>query len=564
MPLPPDMTHSKQHRSPRPSSLYEALVNPSKQRRGRHYNDQNARFQENVASATNGETIDDRIQLAFRDRLADCIETENAEGASTVLDDIVAKGYIPTGRAVIMAIDAAIASGQLPLGERALSYLDDRLDDGVALSARTVLAVAFSTRGAYTDALRVMQLKDWEAFANSGSIAIAAQVDQLSLGRDTVAWGVLIKSLTKLGYPRTAVTVVDLAMKQSVGMTDSMLHLTIDALRRVGKWEEAIWLFDRALEKGVVPHERTLASALLALTGRQARMHVDVKKVEEIIDMAPNPSGKFMSVALMALSSVGSLVRTEQLFYELSEMGTEGIADEIAFSCMMTAYSCYLDRYSDEDERQREKIYVEISHKADDLWHSYLKAYRLQRPSGMTRSEREMMLSKYLRTKTRCFCSKEAVATLEEITERKEMYPWLDIRLYHVTAVMGAVELSCDVGLMERLLNVMRRNGLQHDMRSLAFTVGTVIGDGDMGRGLTFVREEASDLLLREELRGGFRDYYPALLLRRLRLLASGFMENGSGSVPDLDNVIEQVEEFRVKCAVDGGRSGKRNPRKPN
>ena len=55
---------------------------------------------------------------------------------------------------------------------------------------------------------------------------------------------------------------------------------------------------------------------------------------------------------------------------------------------------------------------------------------------------------------------------------------------------MGAVELKCDVPSLHRLLDLMHRLGLRHDMRLVAFAVGKYVWDGNLFAALDLVRTE--------------------------------------------------------------------------
>lgn len=547
--IPKTLSKDVQQGPPRVATLYEALVRPAVTRKP-------ASFQpDDVALRADGTRLSTAENDILVDQLMACVRDAKGASAIEILDDILTRGLVPTRRAIIMAIDAAVAGGQLDLGEHALTYLQassssapgSNDNDYVAgRSARTVLAVAYSTRGAHEKAARIIGIADWTELANASEQAITERMRQLAFGRDTVAWGLVVKTLTKLGAPHAAVCVVDTAMQAGVGMTDALLHLTIDALRHTGKWREAVWVFERAIEKGIVPHERTLASVLLAYSSRHARIHADIDAVERIVDMAQTPSPKFMSVALVALSSVGNLSGTETLFETITNSSPNGEADEFSFSCMMVAYYNYLERFGRQDEDSRDQMNQEVSGKIDALWMRYLKAYRLKRPSGMRRNERDDMLTKYLRVKTRCFRNSDAVAVLEDISNRNSFYPWISIRIAHITAVLGAIELSCDIVLLERLLAVMEKCNLSHDMRSLGFAVGTYVCDGNLKAALELVREKGSQALCRVTPSQGYRDYYPVLLLRRLQLLASGFKDIGVGPIADLDITIADLENQRT------------------
>lgn len=514
------------------------------------------------------------------DQLTQCVRNGDGHSALDIIHTLKQEGYVPSVQTYIMAIDASVTGGTLNVADEAFQTLqhqkqssqqheDEEYENHINVnSARNILAVAYTSKAAYDKAASIMNLP-----SDYRTSTLPINTKNLNLGKDSVAWGILVKIFTKTGMPEKAVTIVDEAMQSGVGMTDSLLHLTIDALRMCGKWKEALWIFERAVEKGIhQPHERTLASMLLALSSKRARKVVDVNQVIKVIDMADNPSLKFLSVALMATSSVGAMATAENIFSDISalcfnnDFDGDGVPGEIAFSCMMATYVNFLEKSVDnENDIRREKLYEEVNSKADNLWNTYLKCYRLVRPTGMTRIERDGMLGKYLRTKTRCFRIEESVKILEEISSMSNnRNPWHDIKIFHITAVMGAVELACDANLLKRLLSIMNTLNIQHDMRSLGFSVGTFVGDGDLKSGLELVRNEIGKVMISGsngdvvvENRGKqyhHRQYYPALLLRRLQMLSNGFRDIGIGKINDLQQAIDDLQMERVHANLSSSR----------
>lgn len=553
---------SSKRNPPRSSDLYDALIN-QRNRVSRvadnvatedPYANPDDTLSRSLHSMTNPLSKATHLSLkenaALHKRLSTAATSGEFKQAAAVINEIVSSGRVPSPNAILLATEACIRAGALT---QAISlqekYLAPPTSDVVPVcasrSSRAVLALAFSVRSEHEKALEVLHIRDWQEFSNLDRSRLATALIQKGLGRDSLCWGVVLKALSNLTSPRLAVSACEIAMQQSVGVSDGLLHVMIDVLRRAGMWREAVALFDEALDKGVSPKERTIASVMLALTGKQARGDAEASKVEELVDMAEHPSPRFMSVSLMALSAVGSMERAERIFFEIEEESENGTPDEFCFGCMMATYGNFVSLLKEDvDEKQRREIYEAVNKKVDELWVKYMRAYRLQRPSGGKRLDRELMLSKYLLAKTRCFKAEEAVTAIEEVAEKKEMYPWLEIRTFHVTAVMGSLELSSDVGRIERLMKVLEKVGLQHDMRSLAFCIGGYIGDGNLGQALKLVRRECSRLIGGEALEGGFKNYYPAMLLRRLRMLADGLNDAGVGKVPDLEAMIASMDRI--------------------
>lgn len=540
--IPNTPTRSNKGHSIRVSDLYSALVYEDE---SRHH----AKIWTGAMAVTrDGTRISEAEDAEFGKRLERCDSQETPENPLDVISDITRKGYIPSARAFILAIETCIANSEYEDAERALSILEALPRDHATRTprlvciARTLLAFSYTSAGLYEEALRVMGFPN-KPFAR-GDKQLTKILNSIGLGRDTLAWGVLVKSLTKLDSAETALAVVDESMRQGAGMTDSLLHLTIDSLRRLQRWREADWVFTTAVEKGVKPSEITLGSILLTLTSKRARRVVDRARVEQIVEMAKHPSPKFMRVALMALTSVGIMERAEALFYELGHQEEDGIPNEASFGYLMTGYGNYLELLTieDIDHVTVNKKYEDINKKSDLLWEMHLQHYGHQVARRSKRETKNLLLRNYIRVKTRCFKVKEAVDVLEEVVSNREKYPMLEVSTGHICTVLGAVELSCDVEQLERLMNIMQVENINHDMRSLAFSIGTHIGDGNLTAALKLVKEELAEVVQRETITMQFRQHHPILLVRRLETLKTGLREAGIGNVEYLEEAVRSLQ----------------------
>lgn len=510
-----------------------------------------------MAISPNGERAPDDLSDAFRERLEACRQCSHGEAAIEVLCDIERRGLLPTARAVVIAVEACLPAEDFELAESALARLaalpasHPVNNSRLVVSARALVAMAYAGQDRFEDALRMMRLPEPGCMTWRDKVRVATMLDSVALGKDTVAWGVVVKSLTKLQMADAAVDVMDYAMVKGVGMTDSLLHLTIDALRTGKRWREADWLFKTAVEKGVVPSERTIGSMMLALCDRDAKRTVSVGKVEELVDMVGKPSLRFMSTALLVLANFGALWRAEEIFAKIREASNKNVPDEYAFAWMMSAYGTYLDVgwEATGEDKEPVKRYEEVNGKADELWQAYLAAYGRRRPIGKMKNLRLGLLTKYLGAKTRCFKISEAVDVLQDIAADGERFPWFDLNQVHFTAVLGAVELSCDYVQLQRVLDVMKDTRTKHDMRSLAFSVGTYLGDGNVAAALALVRVEGPRLLAEDYFDVHFKSYHFAMLQRRLEMLSAALTE-GAGTVKDLEHLIKVLKERRA--AVKG------------
>ncbi|CDF41251.1 unnamed protein product [Chondrus crispus] len=381
-----------------------------------------------------------------------------------------------------------------------------------------------------------MQFDDFGTLDWKRKYVLGEKLDELKLGRDTVAWGVLVKALTKLGHPGVAVAVVDVALARDVGLTDSLVHLTIDALRALGRPRQAEWLFDEAVQKGLQPRERTVASLLLTLTSKAEKRTLDTARIEQLVDMVPEPTPRFRNTALLVLTAAGSLQRFEKLFKDIAE---EGTPSEHAFSALMAGYEKHfkVGWESGGAEEDTTKARMAVADRVEEQWEAFLQAYGSSKPrSKVLKRVRGAFLHRYLRVQTMCFRLGNAVDVLKRVADGEII--GLEVSAGQVNGVLGAVEMACDVREMRRVLDVMESIGVRHDVRTLTFCVGTHLGDGNVDAALKLVRNEAPRLLA-----GGYQDemlrqYHWGLFERRLDMLRSALEEAGVGKVKDLESFI--------------------------
>lgn len=536
-PTPPTgPANRKRARPSRVTDLYDALI----------YEDGGTTAAEPwrkiMAVDTSGSPISEAASDLLKTRLEDCRQHAHAEQALAVLDDVHCNGRIPSARAVIMAIEACLPAEEFALAEDALTRID-HLPVGHAArstklvtSARSLIAVAYTAAGRHEDALRVMRFDDFQSLQWQRKHVLAQKLQRLGLGRDTVAWGVLVKAFTKLGRPDIAVAVVDAALARDVGLTDSLLHLTIDALRALGRPRQAEWLFDEAVQKGLQPRERTVASLLLALVSKSERRTMDTKRIEELVDMIPEPTPRFKHTSLVVLTAAGSLQRFESLF---ADIAGERTPTEHAFAALMGGYEKHfkIGWESSGVEEDTKTARMAVADRVEGHWQAYLEAYGGSRAqSVMLKRVRGALLFRYLRVQMMCFRLDEAIDVLEQVADDRIV--GLEIATWHVTGMLGAVEMACDVHGMDRVLKVMEKLGMVHDVRTVTFCVGTYLGDGNIGAALAMVRKEAPRLLANGYRDENLKQYHWSLLERRLGMLASALREVGKGKVKDLESFI--------------------------
>lgn len=416
----------------------------------------------------------------------------------------------------------------LSLAESLLSNLSRNLPPGVLVPARATLAKHYTSRNDPNAALAALNFP--ARLLSASDTKLRESIQHFHLGTSPFVWGTLIKSLTLANKPAHACAVVDAALVNRVSVTDAFLHLCIDAFRLNGQWKQACSLFDSAIRRGLTPSERTVASLLYALTSRTARQHVEKTRIVDAVDMVQSPSMKFLNVALMGLTSIGALERAERVLVEIKSGGL--MEDHI--EKMLAGLGNYLELLpAEEVDNVDTAMLTKISSRANELWDEYLRLF----PVGRCASS---VLAKVIRVKSRCFNVEQAVHVLEKLVEdgRGDI---LDIS--HIGGVMGAVELLCDVEQVQRLLVVMEKVGMNHDMRSIAFWLGTLLGDGNMADAVDVVRTEVIPLVMNGD--DGVKGHYPTVLLRRLRSLRQALQDGGVGRVAEVDEALRVVERMQ-------------------
>lgn len=494
-----------------------------------------------VVHNLDGTPAPEDINNRIRNTLQDYRQGGHAAEAIELLSELDHNGYVPTARAVVLAIETCLASGELQMAENALNNMP-RGDEGLlGKSARSLVGMAYTQAGQYGDALRVMNEQ------------------KIGWGKDSVAWGVLVKALTKMGREAEAVQVVDEAIKQGAAITDGLLHLAIDAFRGVGSYREAIWLFEESIRKGVIVSERTIASMLMMMMGNRGEKGVTIDKMVELVDMIQDPTPRFTSTALMVFMHAGLLERAEDAFKALQEVADDGVPEEIVFASMMGVYGNFVESGWEREGQELPNMHADIDRKVDEHWKTYLELY------GSTKTEkrhskvwRQAILTRYLRAKVRCFKVPEAVDVLEEIANKTDRYRRFEIQSVQLSAVLGSIELRCDVEQMKRVLKIMKEVGVKQDARSLGLCIGTCVGNGDLYAALELVRQTTPSLLAGKSGEHGYenraRSYQWKVLLRRLVVLQNGFNERGA-KVKDLEDVVLQVRSRAGSAAQTINRS---------
>lgn len=504
-----------------------------------------------VVLNSDGKPLPQNDQLHFKSRLEDARKQQCSVSAISILEDIKSSNVQPTAKTILSAMDVCVSSGDFSAATAVLSRLESlpatnpTKSRRLVIVARRKLAIAYSLRKDFHNALRIMGIPEHEH--QSGIDEIQLLIIQMKIGSDALAWGVMVKSFTKLRRPEISIALVDMATKAGVPMSDSFLHLTIDSLRMLNRWQEAHQLFQSSLLRGIKPSEMTLASMLLAYASRSARADVKREYVEQVVDLPEAPTPRFLSAALTALSAVGSIARAEDCMRQLEYHSENGKSGELTYHTLMGCYGYYLERLNPEElSEMTSSSYIGIGKTIDKLWEKYLKNYGDQ-GVFVGSINPATFLGKYLHVKTRCFQIVECIEMLESISDDAKMCKNFDIDIAHISTVLGSVEHSCDVKQMQRLLHLMERHNLTHDMRSLAFTVGTLVGDGSLKQALELARKEVPLVVGAADRKMNRRRHFPILLERRLLALRQGLSDGDSGGIEEVDCLIGSVKSERAR-----------------
>lgn len=468
-----------------------------------------------------------RVDEKFIDQLNACVEQKNAHGAFAVLQQIIDDGYKPTASAYLRVIETCAVAREFDLAEDARKLFTpvfrkyERRSD-IMRSARTSIALAHLSCGSPHEALHLLNYP-------FGSVKSPRElIDAMDIGSNPLTWGCIVRALTAIGEPELAVDVSREAYAAGLPSSDSMTFFLLEALRASGRWQDADAVFQASLASGVTPHERTVGSLLRTLTLPAARRFVDVDRIEQLARMPKEPTARFRTVALIAASSVGRVDLAHEMYAGLEEAAAPNPPDERSSSILIGAYSSLVESGAPPDVIDVEKWHEQVVNKIDVLWAKFEKQIRSKgrtsRLPPRMRDARSRAFQRYLWTKSRCLCCADAARALEDALGDRRFRSELNISVAHFAAVLSGCELTCNVDVLQRVLQLMHEECIQHDPRTLAFAIGALLGQGYTSGAVALVRAHGpairSSVALSRQ-----RDYRVSLLLRRLDLLADSVRE---------------------------------------
>lgn len=475
-----------------------------------------------------GNAVPLRLDEEFAKKLKVAFEEKNAVIACKLMNKIQELGYKPTSAAYLKALETCTAAGSLDEAEDIMENHTPHIrmyerEADVNRSARTSLALAYLARDNPKSALRILR---WDGMK---------QLESMELGKCEMAWGCLIRALTKSGDGETAISVAHSAFDAGTTMTNSVLFFMLEAFRECGRWQDADTLLRSVQERGIVGgtesmtrseeliEERSVGSLLRTITSPAARRFVDSKRVVELAtNVIKEPSSRFRTVALIALSSIGETKEARQIYDGLLKDAYPNTPDERALSILIGGYCARIER-GPPDDSNIEQWYKEICEEVDELWKMFQSLASITtQPRRREKEARSRAFQRVLWAKSRALQVSDATEQLAKIA--REMKDEFNIGTAHFAAVLTGTELTCDVDTLRKVLELMEIEYIPHDPRTLAFSVGCLLGGGDVYAAVALVREQ-SDYLLHATRLAEQRDYRIALLVRRLEMLVYALAE---------------------------------------
>jgi PPR repeat len=498
--------------------------------------------------------IDPTQEAMYRERLASITREGDAFGAVALLNDMEDANLPPSPWTLLSALRACIPSGDIDRAEKCFErMLQSRSVTGHqrALSAaRTSLALCYASRRCPDDVLRVL---GWTT--DAAERGIDALVDEMNFGKDVVSWSVLMWALIQRHNPTAALDIANALTARGVFMTDSMCHLSIEALGALGRVPEAESVLEKMMARGQQPHERTVGSLLRLLTRvprRRSQPPVDPDRITELVNMVPEPSERFTASALHALATVGCIDEAESQFNRLSTVFRDGgLPDERACVALMRSYSVRLTQEVPDSipDHLIAQWYADLDARADRLWERYVNACGDFPPTPEEAHARLTIFPKYILIKSIGLQQERASELLEAALEDDAvtMRPWFEPDSEHFSALLTGVEKSCNVAVLERALVAMTGAGIALDDACLAASIGTLVGHGDAIRAGKLTRACAAGLFNDETVRKSDGENPPAVhhrkrLVRRLELLIDALTQ--AAAVESATEVRNEIEEL--------------------
>lgn len=464
-----------------------------------------------------------RTDERLTEQLARAEKNGDPEDALDVLDNILEAGLIPTAGTYLRIIELCTRNN-------AIDHAEDLLDNhtpfihayeqkaAVYRSARCAIALAHLAEDKPKRALSILK---WAPSrprtreeVTSENETIHERLDAMELGVCEVAWGCVIRALTKLDS-KLAVEVANIATSRNVPLTATMTFFTLEALRANGRWADADALLEASPRAPDRMHERMVGSVLRALTAPHARKFVEPERVVTLAASIENPTIRFNRVALLSLCAVGRSNEARAVFNTIYEQSKPKAVDERAYSVLIGCYCAAVDIGPPSECVEVQAWYRDLCDELDEVWERYRVDFS-HKPKKTAMEARSRAFQRVLWAKSRALHVAEACDMLDDACGDPALKAEFNVGRAHFAAVLSGAELTCDTKSMKRVLEVMQREGVHHDPRTVAFVIGASLGTGDVAAACKVVSEEAPRIL--ESLRHE-RDYRVALLLRRLEML---------------------------------------------
>jgi pentatricopeptide repeat protein len=507
-------------------------------------------------------------EVAHRERLDVLAGAADAAGCLAVLDEMVGAGFVPPPFLYTQAMRACVPNGDVTLAATFLARLDaceaSAAKERAVNKTRALMGLVNASKKQPAAVLRVL---GWTQEAAERDVR--ALVDEMDLRRDAVAWGLVAWSLNRLGMPFETMRLLDeVTQHAGLPLTDSLYHLSIEALGMLGRFEDADALFSLMQDRGVVAHERTIGSLLRVLTsphlasqGSRRRPPADPDRIRELCSIVAQPSERFVSTSLRAYASCSLVAEAEQAFKQLSAFRDGNVPDERSCMTLMRLYGKLLisgAAREDVPEQELERWHRSLSAKADDLWKLYVDSYGDAPPSDMEAHARLTMFPRYVLAKSVAGELRVALQLLVDALQEEAAAarPWFQPDVKHFESLLFGVERALDVDVLLDTLQVMSDAEIECNGSCLASAILVLVGSGDAVRAAKLVCLRAASLA-EDEQSDAVHVTRRKRLGRRLDLLIDGLTQSADAAGSDGDAAAEtraligKVREIAARCAQD-------------
>lgn len=478
----------------------------------------------------------------------------------SLLDEMKTKLIAPSPATITRAMRSCIPLGDAASVEKLGRHLGLCAPGSAKVRAleraRPIFGLVSATRRKPEDVLSVM---GWTQEAAEDDIE--RLVESMELRRDAVSWGLVAWSLNRLGKPIETVRLLDaVCLYVGLPLNDSLSHLAIDALGKLGRFEDAKDVFSALRTRQSVPHERTVGSLLHVLTSHQLDKGVsrrrpppDPNNIRELVSLITEPSERFLSASLRAYAACKLVEDAEEVFQKLCNARVGALPDERVFVALMRLYGTLLIKGVPNSVPDEGALAWadSLAEKADRLWTMYFDHYGHQPPTFMEAHARHKMFTRYILAKGAAGHVQAALqlvtdaASEEGLSER----PWFEPTIEHFETLMFGVERECDVHALFSALQIMATANVEVNDSCLGSAILVLVGNGETLRAAKLACVHADTVLSVSSL-GEVPTMRRKRLLRRFELLKDALQQLQAQGEKGENEAISMRETSRLQARV--------------